>query len=204
MTLPDYNELAAAKRRTVVLKALLRAMLTAVGLLALYYLMPMDRGVTAGSILLLIVGGVVFVVMFALQTRSILNADFPVARAVEALAASVPLFLIIFASAYFLMAQSDSSNFSESLSRTDALYFAITVFSTVGFGDIVAKSGTARVVVMVQMLADLAVLGFGVRVFLSAVQIGRGRSSRTTGDGGNASADGDGADRGDASDSGAP
>ncbi len=31
----------------------------------------------------------------------------------------------------------------------------MTVFSTVGFGDIAAKSETARVVLIVQMLADL-------------------------------------------------
>ncbi len=37
----------------------------------------------------------------------------------------------------------------------------MTVFSTVGFGNITAKSETVRVVLIVQMLADLAVLGAG-------------------------------------------
>jgi hypothetical protein len=36
----------------------------------------------------------------------------------------------------------------------------------VGFGDIAAKSETARVVLIVQMLADLALLGAGARVLL--------------------------------------
>jgi Ion channel len=57
----------------------------------------------------------------------------------------------------------------------------VTVFSTVGFGDISAKSEITRVVLIVQMLADLAVLGAGVRVLLGAVQ--RGRQQRPdTGD----------------------
>ena len=63
--------------------------------------------------------------------------------------------------------------------RTDALYFTVTVFSTVGFGDITAKSETARIVLIVQMLADLAFLGAGVRVLLGAVQRRRERRPKT-------------------------
>jgi DNA-binding CsgD family transcriptional regulator len=37
-------------------------------------------------------------------------------------------------------------NFGGHLSHTDGLYFTATVFSTVGFGDITAKTGTARLV----------------------------------------------------------
>ena len=46
------------------------------------------------------------------------------------------------------------------------------MFSTVRFGDITAKTDTARLVVTAQMLLDLILLGFGARVFLSAVQLG--------------------------------
>jgi hypothetical protein len=58
------------------------------------------------------------------------------------------------------------------LSRTDGLYFTVTVFSTVGFGDIVAKSETARLVVTGRMLADLVVLGVAIKVVVSAVRQG--------------------------------
>jgi hypothetical protein len=57
--------------------------------------------------------------------------------------------------------------------RTDALYFTVTVFSTVGFGDISATSQAARLIVTIQMILDLIVLGLGVRVFLAAVEFGR-------------------------------
>jgi hypothetical protein len=46
------------------------------------------------------------------------------------------------------------------------MYFSVTVFTTVGFGDITAKSETARIVLIVQMLADLALLGAGARALL--------------------------------------
>jgi hypothetical protein len=37
------------------------------------------------------------------------------------------------------MAQADTDNFNvHALTRTDSLYFTITVFATVGFGDITA------------------------------------------------------------------
>jgi hypothetical protein len=58
----------------------------------------------------------------------------------------------------------------------------VTVFSTVGFGDIVPRSEVARIVLMVQMLGDLALLGAGARILLGAVR--RGLERRTdTGDG---------------------
>ena len=73
-------------------------------------------------------------------------------------------------------AQANPGNFNvDSLTRTDSLYFTVTVFATVGFGDITATSQVARVAVIVQMLLDLLVLGLVVKVFLGAVEKGRGR-----------------------------
>ena len=81
------------------------------------------------------------------QVRWILRSRFPDLRAVEALATSIPLFLLLFASTYVVLAAISASDFSEPLTRTDALYFTVTVFSTVGFGDITAKTEAARLVV---------------------------------------------------------
>jgi hypothetical protein len=76
--------------------------------------------------------------------RAIIRARYPALRTVEALAATVPLFLLLFASAYFTMARTNPASFStHSLTRTDALYFTVTAFSTVGFGDITAVSQPA-------------------------------------------------------------
>jgi hypothetical protein len=76
------------------------------------------------------------------------------------------------------MAKADDGNFNvHTLTRTDSLYFTVTVFATVGFGDINATSQAARVLVTVQMVLDLIVLGLGIRVFTSAVQSGRQRTN---------------------------
>ena len=55
------------------------------------------------------------------------------------------------------------------LTHTDGLYFAVTVFSTVGFGDITAKTEAARLVVTGQMIADLVILGLAVKIILGAL-----------------------------------
>ena len=46
----------------------------------------------------------------------------------------------------------------------------MTVFTTVGFGDISAKSEAARLVVTLQMLLDLLLLGLVVKLFFSAIK----------------------------------
>ena len=60
-----------------------------------------------------------------------------------------------------MLATISGSNFSQPLSRTDAIYFTVTVFATVGFGDITAKTEAARLVVTGQMITDLIAIGLG-------------------------------------------
>ena len=60
-------------------------------------------------------------------------------------------------------------------------WLVVTVFATVGFGDIAAVTQTARIVVIVQMLGDLLVLGLLIRLILSAVQTGQQRRAATRG-----------------------
>jgi hypothetical protein len=104
---------------------------------------------------------------------------FPALRAIEALATSVALFLLLFASTYVVLATMSATNFGGHLSHTDGLYFIVTVFSTVGFGDITAKTETARLVVTGQMIADLIYFGLAIKVITGAVRRGRqGPTSR--------------------------
>jgi hypothetical protein len=156
--------------------AALRATLAAAVLIALYYLLPLDLGdVDASAFVKLAFGAVVFLGLMTWQLRAITQSGTPGLRALEALGLAVPLFLLVFATVYFLMSSADASNFTAPLSRTDALYFTVTIFSTVGFGDITAQAESARLVVTGQMMLDLIVLGVGVRIILEAVQRGRAR-----------------------------
>ena len=175
---PD-QELPRAQRRRLIAGAVLRALLGTAVLVVLYYLLPLNQPWDAASAARLLVGLAVFAGVMVWQIRTITGSRYPGLRAAEALGLIIPFYLVLFASTYFLMERASAVSFTQPLTRTDALYFSVTVFSTVGFGDITAKSETARVVLIVQMLADLAVLGAGIRVLLGAVQRGREQSSDT-------------------------
>ncbi len=137
---------------------MLRALATAVVLVALYYLLPLDH--IKNVPLTLAAGLVILLAVIAWQLRAIVRAKEPGVRAIVALALTVPLFVLLFASVYFVMARASPANFStHQLTRTDARYFTVTIFSTVGFGDITATSQGARLVVTAQMILDLLVLG---------------------------------------------
>ncbi len=159
----------------MIVRAVLRAVGSTIALVAIYYLLPLNRSSTGAAVTMLAIGLVVLIGLVAFQVRSIVMSPFPGLRAVEALATSVPLFLLLFASTYVVMATISASNFSEPLTRTDAVYFTVTVFATVGFGDITAKTEAARLVVTGQMIADLVIIGLGVRVIVGAVSRGRQR-----------------------------
>lgn len=154
---------------------MLRAAGSSAVLVVIYYLLPLDRSSTAVAVTLLTIGLVALIGLVTYQVRSIIRSSFPLLRGVEALATSIPFFLLLFAATYVVLATISAGNFSQPLSRTDAIYFTVTVFATVGFGDITAKADPARLIVTAQMFFDLILLGFGARVFLGAVKLGRQR-----------------------------
>ena len=176
----DRQELTPAERRRRIALGLLRAFATTVVLVALYYLLPLDH--LDNVPLVLVAGLLILAAVILVQLRAISKARYPNLQAIEALAITVPLFLLLFASAYLTMAHANPANFNtHPLTRTDVLYFTVTVFSTVGFGDISAVSQSARLVVTAQMLLDLLALGLVVRAFVGAVQLARQQATAAAG-----------------------
>ena len=112
-----------------------------------YFRIPMDRAITATTVIGLVIGVLALFAIIAWQIREIMRSEHPVVRAVEALAFAIPVYVLLFATIYFLMAHAQSAAFGVPLSRTDAMYFSATVFTTVGFGNIAAQSETARIIV---------------------------------------------------------
>jgi voltage-gated potassium channel len=169
------ESLPTAERRRLIAIGLLRALATTVLVVAAYYLLPLNNlaGISLG--IALAAGLLALTAVVAYQVRAIIRHPHSAVRAIEALAITVPVFLLLFAATYFMMEQANPDNFNvDSLTRTDSLYFTVTVFATVGFGDITATRKAARMVVIAQMILDLHVLGPVVKVFVGAVEIGRG------------------------------
>jgi len=171
--LPDLNRVA---RRRALRRAIARILATWVALFGGYYLAPIATFAGRHVPLILIASSTLFAVVVAWQVRRVGRAKLPVVRAVETLALLIPLFLILFASLYLSLATTFAGNFSEALDHTDSLYFTVTVFATVGFGDIVPVTAVARLLTSVQMMLDLVVLGAVVRIvsFAARQRIGQG------------------------------
>jgi voltage-gated potassium channel len=183
MSADSYQDLSRAIRRRIILGAVLRGFLSTTALVVLYYFLPLDQRFGTEVAVRVLIGLVVFVAITVWQVRSIIGSPYPGMKAFEALGLLFPFYLLMFASTYFVMERTSAASFTEPLTRTDALYFSVTVFSTVGFGDIAPKSEAARIVLIVQMLGDIALLGAGVRVLLGAVRRGQQRRSDTDDDG---------------------
>jgi voltage-gated potassium channel len=190
-----YEELPARQRRRIVIGASLRTIATITVVVAIYYLIPMDRAINATTVIELVIGGLALFAIIAWQIREIVRSEHPGVRAVEALAFAIPVYVLLFATVYFLMAHAQSATFGVHLSRTDAMYFSATVFTTVGFGNIAAQSQAARIIVTFQMMLDLVIIGIVVRGVLSAIKTGRqrpatsGASAPGPGSAGNRTAD---------------
>jgi hypothetical protein len=150
-------------------------MATTALLLVVYALFPVSNITKRGEFVHLIVALVVLAAVIAWQIRSILRAEYPQLRAIEAVTVAIPVLIILFALLYLGLAQAHPENFSEPLTRAGSLYFTVTVLATVGFGDITARTDTARIVVTIQMLLDLAFIALLVRVFIYAAREGSTR-----------------------------
>ncbi|WP_323379505.1 potassium channel family protein [Streptomyces durbertensis] len=153
----------------VTLSAALRPLAIAVVLLLGYYLLPLDEDFRGNVAVALLLGLAGVTALFVWEVRAVRYAARPRLRAVQAFTAVVTLFLLLFAAGYFLLADADPDAFTEPLTRTDALYFTLTTFATVGFGDITAVTQPARAVVMAQMALGLLIVGVAAKVLVGAV-----------------------------------
>ena len=123
---------------------------------------------------------VILAVVVSAQIVAVARTPYPVLRAAEAVSVSLALLLFAFASTYFGMDQASPGSFNEALSRSDAAYFTVTVFATVGFGDVVATTQSARLAVTAQMVVNMVMIGVIARVLLGTVRqrratLGHGR-----------------------------
>jgi hypothetical protein len=168
--------LSRPQARRLIGRAVLLSLLPTIVLIGLYAWLPLEviaRGPIWASLLL---GAALLLGVGFWEVRAILRATYPGIRAVQALTTTVPLFLLLFSALYFVLETNTPDTFNvHPLTRVDTLYFTVTVFGTVGFGDIAPTSETGRLLVTLQIILDLLLIGFGLRVFLDAAKIARGR-----------------------------
>ena len=175
-----HLELTRSARRRLIATTTARIMGTIAALIAVYAFAPVESPTTAGTTVRLVATVAVVSTVVVWQVFSIMGADYPNLRAAEAVLVAIPTFLILFALLYLGLANTDASNFSEHLDKVGAIYFTATVLTTVGFGDITARTDLARLVVIVQMMLDLLLVAVVVRVFFGAARTGLTRRGDST------------------------
>jgi voltage-gated potassium channel len=138
-----------------------RLIVASVLIMVVYYVVPVEPGVQGERLVarivasLLAVGGAALVVVRQVR-RQIRPGDDepPLAGLAIALVAGVATFAL----ADYVLAFSEPGQFVGMQTRTDALYFALATLLTVGYGDVHAQGQAARVLVIGQMLFNIAVL----------------------------------------------
>jgi hypothetical protein len=168
----SLEDLDRRQQRKVVTRSAVRILVSVVVLFALYAVLPAADRTGIGTLLELLVGLVILGALLAWQVLKIMGAEHPELRAAEALATAVPVVLIVFAFTYLSLSHVQPRSFSEPLDHVRAIYFVITVISTVGFGDIVPKTDAAMIVVSFQIMLDLVLLVGIVRAVFFAAQVG--------------------------------
>ena len=164
--------------RKLVVLALVRVTLSVAALFAAYFLIPTRSDDGGSHWLWLLLELSVFAAIVGVQVPAIVNARNPVLRAVETVAILVPAYLLIFARIYLANSLADPSAFTQPLDVVTALYFTVTVFATVGFGDIVAQTDSMQLLVTAQMLLNLIVVGVVIRLVVSAARRGVARRAQ--------------------------
>ena len=102
---------------------LLRVTLTIAVLLTAYYLVPTIGESRDSDVPWLILSLAIFGVVVGIQLPAIMKSKYPNVRAIEALAVTVPLFLLIFARVYLSNSLANPDTFTVPLDHNSALYF---------------------------------------------------------------------------------
>ena len=133
-----------------------------------YYLLPLrfDRSAawTAGRLVASLLSLALLAVMFRRRQRKSREMLSPRYLRIEWLLSALYVLVLSFALAYAALAIFRTGEFVGISDRTDALYFSVTVVSTVGFGDIHAQGTAAKLLVTVHMLFNLIYLGTALRL----------------------------------------
>ena len=156
------------------LSLLLRPLAIIAAVLVLYALTPVNAGPAAVAAVLTSLASLGFLLwVMARQTRRIIRHPEPALAAIEALTLLGTLFVLSFSLTYVALSASDPASFSQPVDKVAAIYFSMTIMSTVGFGDIVAVSDVARMTVVVQMIANLALLALVVQLITGVARWAR-------------------------------
>lgn len=142
-----------------------------------YYLLPLTGALESLAVWLrafaglVVLGAVAWWVFY--EVRREMHATALEVR-IDNLLLTIVVGVTTFAVADLVAARADPGQFVGMATKTDALYFALTTLTTVGFGDVHAEGQLARLLVIIQLLFNVVVLTAAFRVLADAARARRG------------------------------
>jgi hypothetical protein len=91
------------------------------------------------------------------------SANYPLSGGLFLLAVTIAFFILCFSWIYLVLDQSHPDSFTEPLSKVGAVYFTLSVLTTVGFGDITPTGDTTRGIVSAQMVLGVGLLAIVIK-----------------------------------------
>jgi voltage-gated potassium channel len=158
---PDSSR---ARRRGIGL-AVARTVLLLTGVTAAFLLLPwkaLNLGDTVVITAVFLIGLAGAAALIVWQVIAYRDAKMSGRARLQGLLVALYVAVLFFALSYYLLATSNPEAIVGLETRLDALYFSLTIVSTVGFGDVHAVDSAARAVVSLQLVFDLMFVSLAV------------------------------------------
>lgn len=164
----------------VIVGAVLRVVAFVTVLSVIYLVLPLNESAvtTTAVVVLCSIGLAIFIVIFIRRLQAITVSQHPYITGAEAVVEVLAVFITVFAMIHLAIADATPAAYTEPLDRVAAVYFAVTVLTTVGFGDIAPVSTGARVATTIQMIVDLFLIAVAARVILGVARKSKERRDR--------------------------
>lgn len=160
-----------------IIRVTVTVLITALGILLVFGNIPpqnlaeTDPAEAFGTVALDVVIFVAIIIAVILwQSRRIRRTHRALGALIEAISLIFVLFIGVMARLYHVISVNFPDSFNRPLDFVDAMYFSMTIFSTVGFGDIFPRAHLSQTLVILQMILDIVLLGVVVRVLVEAAQ----------------------------------
>ena len=156
---------ALRTQRRAIGRSVARTVLVLFGVTAVFLLVPV-RALTVGDSFLItavfLIGLAGTAALIVWQVMAYRNAKMSGTARLQGLLVALYVAVLFFALSYYLMAMSNPDQIAGLSTRMDALYFSLTIVSTVGFGDVHADGQAARAIVSLQLAFNLLFVSLAV------------------------------------------
>jgi voltage-gated potassium channel Kch len=119
-----------------------------------------------------------YIVLTATGVRRLAAARYPLVAGALLVLLMITVIILGYSYTYLALAAQSDGAFSQPLSKVSAVYFTVTVLTTVGFGDITPAIDLARLLVTSQMLLGLTVISLGAKLIVQSTRSARRKQQR--------------------------